>query len=265
MKKHSPVNSVITTLLILFSAGLIISGGCVYVNEDDAAGEIPMTVLWAWERPENLLWLKDKPQIGVAFLAQTIQIEGDEVNIKRRRQPLKVPESTYLIAVTRIETSRSKISPAIPSDNQRKIIAEAIVKSLSLKGVRSVQIDFDAVSSERSFYRSLLTVTRNEIPPAMPLSITALASWCVGDRWLSDLPVDEIVPMVFDMGTDSKSITQLLKDQTDWIEAGCRKSYGLAIYEPVTSPLQPGRRHYYFNNRSWRPRDLKSLQNWKNE
>src|SRR5690349_24446325 len=63
----------------------------------------PKKILWAWERPEDLEFL-DTNQFGVAFLAQTLVLQGDEVVFKPRHQPLKVRPETKLIAVTRIDS-----------------------------------------------------------------------------------------------------------------------------------------------------------------
>ncbi|MBL8182247.1 MAG: hypothetical protein JNL64_11635, partial [Blastocatellia bacterium] len=65
--------------------------------------EMPRKIIWAWERPEDLRFL-DPKEFGVAFLAQTITLEQDRVDVRKRRQPLEIAEGTYLIAVTRIET-----------------------------------------------------------------------------------------------------------------------------------------------------------------
>src|SRR4029434_8632148 len=63
----------------------------------------PALVLWAWERPEDLRGLGTSA--GVAFLAQSITIDGQIVTRVPRRQPLRVDPSTPLIAVTRIQTA----------------------------------------------------------------------------------------------------------------------------------------------------------------
>ena len=85
-----------------------------------------------------------------------------------------------------------------------------VVRTLELKNVGAIQIDFDAVTSERNFYRQLLEDLRQQLPDNVPLSITALASFCIGDPWIKDLPVDEAVPMMFRMGTDNESIRGML-------------------------------------------------------
>ena len=46
----------------------------------------------------------------------------------------------------------------------------------------------------------LLAEVRRRVPVSMPLSITALTSWCESDGWIAGLPVVEAVPMLFRMG-----------------------------------------------------------------
>jgi hypothetical protein len=58
-------------------------------------------------------------------------------------------------------------------------------------GISGIQVDFDATASERRFYRELVIDLRRLLPDSVPLSITALASWCLDDNWISGLPADE--------------------------------------------------------------------------
>src|SRR5258705_11788686 len=62
------------------------------------------------------------------------------------------------------------------------------------------QMDFDEKGSERPPNRQLLHRVRERPGLSVPLSMTALASWCAGDRWLEDLPIDEAVAMLFRLG-----------------------------------------------------------------
>ena len=57
--------------------------------------------------------------------------------------------------------------------------------------------------------------------------MTSLASWCTGDAWFNDFPVDEAVPMVFQMGADDEKIKTYLRNGNDWNEPLCRGSYGI--------------------------------------
>ena len=220
---------------------------------------LPLIILWAWERPEDLAFL-DPQRFGVAFLAQTLTLKDGEVVYSPRHQPLKLPPGVKLIAVTRIESQKITREHVDVTDNLRKQLVEHIRNTLQLNNVSVIQVDFDAATSERTFYGQLLQDLRRELPDNVPLSMTALASFCVGDRWLKDLPVDEAVPMVFRMGTDSDRIKNLLTSGGDFRETLCRRSYGVALDEPVITSFDKQRRVYVFNARSWTPADVSLLE-----
>ncbi|MBS1796384.1 MAG: hypothetical protein JSS81_21220 [Acidobacteria bacterium] len=223
--------------------------------------EMPKKIVWAWERPEDLRFL-DPQRFGVAFLAQTLTLQRDEVVIRPRRQPLELPDGIYLIAVTRIETLKESGSRPALSAEQRKKIVDFVKKTLNLPNVRAVQIDFDAVVSERGFYRGLIGELKKELPANTPLTMTSLASWCVGDNWFNDFPVDEAVPMAFEMGADSDRIRDFLAKENDWREPLCRGSYGFSVDDPVTAKLKPERRIYFFKSKSWDQNDLEKIENF---
>lgn len=209
--------------------------------------EIPNIVLWAWERPENLNFI-DPDKIGIAFLARTIYLRGDRVVVKPRLQPLTVPDGTKLVAVTRIESDRSN-PPVLSSEQKTKIVSE-IVSLIHINNVFTIQIDFDAKVSERDFYRKIITDLRNSLHDSIGLSITALASWCIYDTWISDLPIDDAVPMLFRMGADRKQIIMYLESGGDFRLSVCKHSLGISTNEPILK-LPSSRRIYIFNSRSW--------------
>jgi len=218
----------------------------------------PSVVLWAWERPEDLEFL-DPQRVAVAFLAQTIVLQGDKVSARPRLQPLRVSPQTKLIAVTRIESVKNTGDQPALSATQKERVIELVLKTLERTNVSALQIDYDAPTSEREFYRGVLLGLRARMPDNVALSMTALASFCVGDRWLSDLPVDEAVPMIFRMGADDKQIKNLLAGGGDFLEPLCRASYGVALDEPVNVSFGNSRRRYVFNPRSWTKDDVLSL------
>lgn len=219
---------------------------------------MPKKILWAWERPEDLRFL-DAKEFGVAFLAQTLFLEGEDVQFRPRRQPLEVSPETYLIAVTRIETVKEHNNRPKLSEEQKKKVVSLIEKTLQLPNVRAVQIDFDAVVSERAFYRQLVEDLRQKLPENTPLTITSLASWCVGDAWFADFPIDEAVPMAFRMGADDASIRSYLANGGDWNNPLCLGSYGISSDEPLKMNFKSGRRFYYFNPKPWKKSDLEKL------
>lgn len=71
-----------------------------------ARNTLPPVILWAWERPEDLTFL-DPERVGVAFLAQTLLLQNEDVVFRPRLQPLRVSPKTKLIAVTRIESTKT--------------------------------------------------------------------------------------------------------------------------------------------------------------
>lgn len=221
--------------------------------------EMPPKILWAWERPEDLRFL-DTQRFGVAFLAQTLTLTQDEVEFRPRRQPLELPDNIYVIAVTRIETRKDGAKRPALSGEQRKKIVNLIKKTLELPNVKAIQTDFDVRLSERKFYRALINDLRKELPENISLTITSLASWCVGDHWFNDFPIDEAVPMAFEMGADAERIRSFLAKGNDWNEPLCRGSYGISIDDPLTNiNFKPNRRFYYFKSSAWEKSDLEKI------
>ncbi|MFT3745684.1 MAG: hypothetical protein QM785_15520 [Pyrinomonadaceae bacterium] len=253
-------------MMWLFSATTLISmllfSGCSArknVIDPARSNGIPSKVLWAWERPEDLKFI-DPNEFGVAFLAQTIFLEKDQVSPKSRRQPMEVPPETYLIAVTRIETKKGTFDrPTFSSEMAAKVV-NLVMTTLELPDVKGIQIDFDAVVSERIFYRSMMQELRKQIPVNTSFTMTSLASWCTGDAWFNDFPVDEAVPMVFEMGADSEKIRNFLRNGNDWNEPLCRGSYGISMEEGRFDGMKPGRRTYYFKRSAWTASDLANLR-----
>ncbi|MBP6004670.1 MAG: hypothetical protein KA746_14665 [Pyrinomonadaceae bacterium] len=223
---------------------------------------MPPKFLWAWERPEDLRFL-DPTEYGVAFLAQTIFLEQNTVTPKPRRQPLEIAPGTYLIAVTRIETAKDNAKRPTFDDEMIGKTVRLIKGTLELPNVRAIQIDFDAVVSERDSYRKMMFALRKELDKdtdrsvRTPLTMTSLASWCTGDAWFNDFPVDEAVPMVFQMGADSDKIKTYLRNGNDWTEPLCRGSYGISLEEGHPNGMKDWRRTYYFKNTRWAATDLK--------
>ena len=145
-------------VLMIVALPLVVSSSCqTRVNTRNRVDEakFPHTILWAWERPEDLEFL-DSQRFAVAFLAQTLVLKGDDVVFTPRRQPLKVSTETRLIAVTRIESQKVTGERAALSPAQSAKLVALVRKTLELGHVSAIQIDFDAATSEREFYRTFL-------------------------------------------------------------------------------------------------------------
>ncbi len=216
---------------------------------------MPRIILWAWERPVDLRFI-NPGETGVAFLARTIQLRANEVVVRPRLQPLDLPEGAKVVAVARIETD-SKRKPEL-SDLQTETLASAIAEMAQLPNVSSIQIDFDATRTERSFYRDVILSVRRRLPASVALSITALASWCSDDEWISDLPIDEAVPMLFRMGADGRQIRNRLASGEEFPARPCRHSYGISTDEPLRN-LSAAKRLYVFNPDAWTERSVRAI------
>ena len=220
---------------------------------DSRLSALPHITLWAWERREDLRSV-DTRRFGVAYLDRTLTI-GATVQSQPRRAPVVFPATSARIPVVRIEATRY----ANLNDPNRAETVNQLIETANEPGISALQIDFDATRSQRTFYRALLTDLRRRMPPNLPLSITALASWCSADDWLRGLPPeakpDEAVPMLFRMepgrhpgDAETYSIREPL----------CLGSAGLSTTEPWPENLS-GRRLYIFPDNGWR-RDHAELE-----
>jgi len=215
----------------------------------DPLPQFPRVMLWAWESPQDMSFVNPR-DVGVAFLARTVLLDNGQARIRPRFQPLHVPPGTMLMAVVRIE------SQGTPPRAVQEVCG-MVIEPGALAGVRALQLDFDAKSSERAFYRELLQCVRGRV--AMPLVITALASWCQYDDWIRDLPVNDAIPMLFRMGPDR------YQPGSEFRVGLCQNSFGISIDEPVAK-LPRGKRLYIFHPGPWTQIDyrnaLAAVRNW---
>jgi len=193
------------------------------------------------------------------------------VRLVPRLQPLQVAKDAQLMAVVRIETTndlwhrpagRVDVNPSNPpatsflySEAQEEAVVNMVVAAARLPQVNALQIDFDAAQSERPFYTALLHEVRNRLPQSIRLSITALASWCIDDPWLDQLPpgtIDEAVPMLFRMGPDEAAVAAYLESGRDFRVHACRGSLGVSTDEGLSQAVLRGK--IFPNRRSWATR-----------
>lgn len=184
--------------------------------------------------------------MAVACLVATARVSGPRLEVAGRRQPLTVPPGTERIPVVRVEVAPATTPAELAA--HRDALVE-VIRSAT-RGASGIQIDFDARRSERGAYADLLRAVRAALPRGTRLSITALASWCLGDRWLEGLPVDEAVPMLFRLGSDGPEVRARLAAGEDFTADVCRGAYGLSTDERPPK-MRRGRRVYMFHDRRW--------------
>lgn len=258
------------------STAILISAlSCIAPN----AHAEPQLILWSWERPDDLRMVSTV-NFEVAFLVATLKLHGTKVNVVPRRQPLRMNSDVRKTAVVRIEVDDARKPIGKTDEDPHKTLGkeqatkgvhttlgeeqatkavQAILQAVHNLKISRVQIDFDARENERDFYKLLLKKLRESLPPHLELSMTALASWCLGDHWISDLPVSEKVPMVFRLGVDHDKIARDLAAGKQFCP-DCSKAVGISIDEPAlaqqmmrglrTSRASPDR-VYVFNPKPW--------------
>lgn len=252
-------------LLALFVSS-IFDGLIPHALAHNAGTVPPSIVLWAWQRAENLSYI-DPRLVGVAYLACQIELAGDSVRYHWRDQPLRVPAGTSLLPVVRIDTDRR--NPPLLSAQQRAAVIKVLQKASFLSGVSNLQIDFDAMQSERSFYSKLLEDLKDTLPTPEFISMTALASWCLYDNWISNLPVDEMVPMMFSLGRERPKILLYFSGKDNqFLAKGCCNSVGLSLEDlevnqlmiPLIKQRKMPVRFYFYTKSAWTREKVQRVQ-----
>jgi hypothetical protein len=220
-----------------------------------AANAAPRLVLWAWERSEDLRFAG--PDVEVAAQTGFVELRGGGVFSRGRRFPLKTWPGQPVTAVVHVQ-----IDPRAPLDwtpQVRAAAAEAVLLRARQPWARRVQIDFEVRRSQHQVLLDLLRDVRAGLPKDVPLSMTALASWCETEDWLDAAPADEIVPMLFRMGPEGAGIAAKLAAGRDFAEPRCRKAVAVSADTPLPRvPTQ--RRIYLFSPRSWTAADFQVIQ-----
>lgn len=230
---------------VLLPVILGLSGSCVIHGAHPALQGLPSSMIWAWERAEDLRWLPDG--VGVAYLAATIELSGRKALARPRRHPLLVRPETVRMPVIHVDALWHP-SPRL-TEKQREVILAHLLAAAENSTQKVVQLDFEARESQRAFFIELVRRARASLPRDVAFSVTALSSWCAGDYWLSELAADEVVPMAFRMGRDSEEVLHLLTRYRRFPRERCSVSIGSISDEPVlpVSTL----RHYYFSPKPW--------------
>jgi hypothetical protein len=205
---------------------------------------LPSHTLWTWERREDLSAI-DPATTAVASLDRTLTLVGPSIHTALQRNALRLPADRRLrrITVVRIETFAPELTEATA-----RAMANMLLRSVvETRGASAFQIDFDARQSERAWYRAVLEYVRAGMPREMPLSITALASWCSHDRWMAGLPIDEAVPMYFRMEPGTRNANDTSMKVRDPL---CTDAVGVSTRERWPQNVR-GKRVYLFADGGW--------------
>lgn len=221
----------------LFAGSAIASG---------AVGELdtPREFWWYWDRPAEQL-PAPAPGVGAAVLVTHVIFSGQGYLLQPRRSALRLPDGTATMPVVHVEVDPAR--PFAANAAQNDALRAAVLDAVRRGSSTWVQLDFEARRSQREFWRTAVQSIKASLPAGVRLSVTALASWCYGDRWIGDAPVDEIVPMYFRLKQARRDYT--VRSAAGVTEARCATAYGVADDEPDWPVLLPGRRYVFLGQR----------------
>jgi hypothetical protein len=222
----------------------------------------PKIVLWSWYADEDLRFVKNDRDIGVAYLALTLRFHGqNNVIAEPRAIPLWLAPETWQMVVVRCDPdTRDGDETTAYSPRQRQLAARMIAEIVAVANGQAVQIDFDAPRSAYPFYRQLLADVRARLRPGVFLSMTALVSWCESPQsWLAGLAVDELVPMAFSMGRSTPAVATMLQRGGRFPFDGCKGSIGVQLGGEV-HPRSSQRAYFFVQGQRWSPENVLSAR-----
>jgi hypothetical protein len=220
---------------------------------------LPPLMLWVWQAPQDLRGL-DAQKIGVAVYVGTITINAFDVSTKANSARMIIPDHLYKMAVVHIN-----VIPYRKAVLDQNVINKVVANILLLfhnSNMPALQLDFSATNSQRDFYAQVIRQVKQQLDPKVYLSITALASWCVGDRWIAEqrLPVDLVVPMYFSLAQkpwDKFRFVQGFPSRMNALAPECRNAIGVATFETWNLPLHADVPVFVFTRGSWTREKIK--------
>jgi len=214
--------------------------------------------VWAWERPEDLRFLSNiGDSNNIVYYAGGIVIRNGRLDIQPRINNLLTTQSARLIPIIRIDNFDTS---AVFTDILLQKVEDFIVTVCKHPSVVGCQVDFDARTSEHVIYANLLDSIKKRLPENIPLSITALVSWCDEFSWLNETSIDFAVPMFYRMGPDRDQIQDDRVGLTFMKSPKCQSAVGLSIDEIVPAKKYiRGKDIYLFNDQSWTEENFISM------
>lgn len=252
-----------------------------FATRQAALAALPPLMLWVWERPDDTRsWLANSTRssksteagdaaagadlqaqrIGVAVLDSTVLLRDGSATVRRRQQALRLPPEwsasgrllpkAPLVTIVHIDMASGAHKPLL-NERQKQTIVRTVTAAAKRSPSQVVQLDFEVMHSQKPFLADIIRRSRAALPDNVALSITAQPSWCVGDAWLADLPVDEVVPMAFRMTGDVKRTQEILIHDGRFPRPECQPSLGLALNEQPWPDKLRSQRLYLFNRAAW--------------
>ncbi len=210
--------------------------------------------IWSWDYPDDLRFIKSEDNIQVAYYAGTIYLRHGRCFFKPRTKSLKINPQIPKYPAIRIESDGEPVSPGS--------VAAVIKTVLAKQGAKTIQLDFDATTSELPFYQTLLKTLPAHLDSDTTINITALTSWYTMDTTLAKLNARQKTAMCFSLGANaSESLNALsrLKVKPD--------SIGVSVYEHQTNQylkslglISQARSIYLYSAVPWQKETLQNVR-----
>ncbi|MFZ6734966.1 hypothetical protein ACO0LG_23805 [Undibacterium sp. Ji42W] len=191
----------------------------------------------------------DAKQIGL--LLDHLVISSTGIKLRRRMNRLVVAPGVQVTPVVHVQVDLA----ATPVLGQQH--TDAINKAMLAAARRSstgwIQLDFEAMESQKPYYLELVNGLKKSLPANIKLSVTTMAAWCSEPELLARIKADEIVPMFFKMGSNASRYQDRLIYHPEQLAPQCRdQAIGFSVQEtPSSNVHQRYQRRYWFNDKNW--------------
>jgi hypothetical protein len=199
--------------------------------------------LYAWERQEDLSFLENYENVGIAIFALQIDLYNDRIVSHGRTTSVVAPPGKKTVPVIRVDIKEDR---PIFSEKALKLISGICNRSLW----RECQIDFDFKESQKAFYTAFVGQMATLLDKDVVLTATALPSYCYQGDFFSTIPVAYVVPLLIDVGADSGYLRG--KTKSPFKGKKCERAVGVSTYQGVYSSfLFSNKEVYLFSNTAW--------------
>ncbi len=221
----------------------------------------PADIAWVWDHHAP-------PASATAWAVTVTQMRLTPRGIEERprRQGLPLPGNrpvTPVVHVDPLPQPRRQVpagelydgrgadaSPGRALNERQQIAIEQRVVAAARRSTSGwVQLDFEAVPSQRDSYHALVKRLRAALPASTRLSVTLLAWQCRSRAWMDPIVADEVVPMFFRLGRDTARWQRELAAGAATLHPRCR--HEAAGFAPQDTPPAAWQRRwpkrYWFN------------------
>ncbi len=230
----------LTTFLISF---FVVSLALIYFLSDHKKSFNQRIYLYAWERQEDLSFLKNYENVGIALFALQINLYSDHIVSHERTTSIVAPHGKKTVPVIRVDIKEN--SPAL-SEKAIKLTSNICNRSLW----RECQLDFDFKETQKPFYLTFVNDVAKQLDHDVTLTATSLPSYCYQGDFYKTISVAYVVPLLIDVGADQVFLKS--KNESPFKGEKCGKAVGVSTYQGKYSPrVFSDKEVYLFSNTAW--------------